>query len=83
MKNIRKEYLKLIKFHQNYELQCEVLNKILKDKIEFDFFVMYQYSDGFVIVHTQDSHNALLRDCLTIIEKKGFLTFDDYILECI
>lgn len=83
VKKIRKEYLNLIKFHQNYESQCEVLNKLLKDKIEFDFFVMYQHSDGFVIVHQEENHNALLKNCLKIIEREGFLTFEDYRLECI
>jgi hypothetical protein len=83
IKKIYKEYKKLKKTHNEYEAQCSYMANILSEKIEFEFFVMYQYSDGFVIVHKEDNHNAPLHSCIAIIDEKGFLSFEDYRFLCI
>ncbi len=74
---------KLIKSREKYEFEIDAIYKKIKMYVEFDFFVMYQPSDGFVIVHVDDAHNAPLSRCIGIIEDKAKLTFKDYIKECI
>lgn len=83
IKKIRSEFKKLKKIHNEFEAQSSFLEKILEEKIEFDFFIQHQPSDGFVIVHRDDDHNGLFYPCLKIIEEKGSLSIDDYLLECI
>lgn len=55
----------------------------LHDKVEFsyDFSVEFTPSDNFVLQH--DSNNAPLHQCLFVAEKKGMLTYDEYIEMCI
>lgn len=77
-KKINKEYIKLKKTYSDYQSQCRKFQNELSDKIEFDFYVDYQPSDGFVIGHSEECHNAPVFSCLNIIEKKGVLTYDDY-----
>ena len=51
----------------------------LSEYIDFDFSVMYQPSDGFVIVKIDTAHNAPLSKCISVIESKGKLTVEDYL----
>jgi len=74
---------KLIKAKQKYDLEIDTLYKKIQPYVEFDFFIMYQPSDGFVIVHNENSHNAQLSRCVEIIEDKGKLSYDEYLEECI
>lgn len=83
IKKIYQECKRLKTAHNKYEAQCSYLANILSEKIEFKFFVMYQYSDGFVIVHEEGNHNAPLYSCISTIEEKGFLSFEDYRYLCI
>lgn len=58
-----------------------VINSVevsLADKIDFEFSIIYQSSDGFVILCEETNHNAPIKPCLEIIEKKGRLSFEDY-----
>ena len=47
------------------------------DKVEFDFSISWQPSDGFVMI-AFDSYNAGLSEVLKVIKEKGKLTEDDY-----
>ena len=74
---------KLVNAKKKYDDEIkEIYNKI-KPLVEFDFFIMHQASDGFVIVHQEKTHNARLSVCIRIIEDKGKLNYEDYLLECI
>jgi hypothetical protein len=68
LNNARKQYNKSLSYAQ----------KRIQKKVEFDFYIMYQESDGFVIVDKEESHNAHLSTCLYIIEQKGRLSLDDF-----
>jgi hypothetical protein len=74
---------KLITAKQKYESEIDSYYKKIEQYVEFDFFIMYQPSDGFVIVHSENSHNAPLSICVGIIEDKGKLSYEDYLTECI
>jgi hypothetical protein len=74
---------KLIKAKQKYELEIDTLYKKIERYVEFKFFIMYQPSDGFVIVHYDNQHNAPLSRCIAIIEDKAKLSYKDYLRECI
>jgi hypothetical protein len=49
-------------------------------KVEFDFSILHQASDGWVMLAEieGDSKNAGLDDLLEVIKQKGVLTEDDY-----
>lgn len=52
----------------------------ISDKVEFDFNILYQESDGWVMLAEidGDSKNATLDHLLAIIKLKGVLTEVDY-----
>lgn len=54
----------------------------LSDRIEFDFSIFWQPSDGFVML-AFDRYNAPLGCLLQIIKAKGKLTEEDYMNETI
>lgn len=64
--------------HRRYQNVIALANKKLRNKVGFPCFVMYQESDGFVLVDEEDGNNAPLSSCLTVIEQKGFLSLEDY-----
>ena len=51
----------------------------LKNKIEFEFSVFYQSSDGWVILGIEGARNAPFEDCLLVIKEKGCLSLKDYL----
>ena len=55
---------------------------LLKEKVDFDFYIFYQEGDGFVMGYYDSddefSKNASLDRVLQVIEHKGILTLDDY-----
>jgi len=53
----------------------------IADKVKFDFNILYQESDGWVMVAEidGDSKNAGLDFLLEIIKQKGVLIEDDYL----
>lgn len=59
------------------------IENYLQHKVEFshDFSVEFTPSDGFVL--QQGSNNAPLHQCLFVAEKKGMLTYDEYMEMCI
>ena len=74
---------KLVKAKQTYEKEIDNVYEKLKPFVEFDFFVMNQQGDGFVIVDKENSHNARLSRCILVIERDGVLNYDNYLPECI
>jgi len=52
----------------------ECLESKIRDNVQFDFFVLYQESSGFVICH--NAYNASLLECLKEIKKNGILTLN-------
>jgi len=74
---------KLIEAKVKYDKVINNFRESLKPHIQFDFFIMHQPSDGFVIVHDEFCHNAPLYKCIDIINAKGTLCYEDYIKECI
>jgi len=71
----------LIKSKNKYDSEIDNIYKKLEFFVEFDFFIMYQPSDGFVIVHQENWHNAPLLKCIGIIERYGSLSYDNYLNE--
>jgi hypothetical protein len=69
---------KLVEAQMNLNAEIESIETLLKKYIKFDFFVMYQASDGFVIVNERTTENAVLRWCIEHINKHGKLSYDDY-----
>ena len=54
---------------------------LLKKKVDFDFFISYRETEGFIMVYydTDDfPYNRLLDRALQVIEHKGILTIEDY-----
>ena len=74
---------KLVKAKQVYDKEIQNVYKQLEPFVRFDFFVMYQQGDGFVIVHKEHNHNARVSCCKLIIERDGFLDYENYLPECI
>lgn len=74
---------KLVSAKKKYDEEIESVYKELKPYVKFDFFVMHQQGDGFVIVDNDNSHNARLSKCIMAIERDGFLDYDNYLPECI
>lgn len=67
---------KLERAHSKYISIIEGVEADLASKIDFEFSILYQSADGFVIEH--EAHNAPISSCLRIIDKKGRLTEEDY-----
>lgn len=77
-----KEYNKLINAKLKYDSEvCNFENK-LSSKIDFEFSIFWQPSDGFVILDLF-THNAYLFECLKTIKEFGKLSHDDYLRLCI
>jgi len=51
----------------------------LIDKVEFEFTIFDQSSDGIMLLDRQTSNNAMLKDCIQVIEEKGVLSMKDYL----
>lgn len=76
----------LHKAHGKYQSEIGNIEQKLTGYIDFDFGVLYQPSDGFVIyaeVSKYGASNAPLDSCLKIIADKGKLTEQDYLSNCI
>jgi hypothetical protein len=79
--NVSLKKLEVIK--QKYDLEIKSIENKLKPFVDFDFFIMYQPSDGFVVVHEEIAHNAPLGSCVDIIKRNGKLGYEDYLIECV
>ena len=82
-KNINRLTVNVLKTHTDHKIAIDKLESELKNFIDFEFYVAYQPSDGFVILHEEESHNAPLYKCIDIIKEKGMLTYKDYLREAI
>lgn len=81
MKSVLKS---LQKSHDTYTLQLNKATDFIRSKAEFDCFIFFQPSDGFVIgVDIDNGMNAPLDKCLEIIEKKGILSLEDFLQQSI
>lgn len=74
---------KLMIAQRKYDSAIGNVEAILADKIEFDFSIIWQPSDGFVILDVDGHHNAPLARCLDVILLKGKLSLSDYMRETI
>ena len=73
-----KTYIQLIKAHNNVEFLIDKLEKEIEDKVEFECGIDYQASDGFCLINVSNADLAPLNICLSIIERKGVLSLDDF-----
>lgn len=74
---------KLVRAKELYDQEIDNVYKQLEPFVRFEFFVMNQQGDGFVIVDKNENHNARVSCCVAIIERDGFLDYDNYLPECI
>lgn len=81
--NPNKLILNLNKAHGKYLSAIGDVEELISDKVEFDFSILFQDSDGFVMLNPDGSYNAPLDKCLEIIKNKGVLTTEDYLNETI
>lgn len=79
VKKIKISANSLYKTQDKLEKEITLLETKLKDVIEFQFAITFSESDGFLILHMDDAHNALLCDCLCTINNKGLLSEKDYL----
>lgn len=63
---------------EKYRAAIERVEAEIKDSVEFEFFIQWQPSDGFVMVHHDGAYNAPLRECLFVIKEAGCLSEVDY-----
>lgn len=70
---------KIITAKKNLDKVIYDVELSLADKIKFEFTIFDQSSDGIMLLDRQTSNNAMLKDCLQVIEKKGILTIKDYL----
>lgn len=73
---------KLLIAQSKYEGAIGNVESSISDKVEFDFSIFWQPSDGFVML-AFDRYNAPLDNLLRIIQQKGRLTEEDYMSETI
>jgi len=73
---IKSAFKKLNTAHSKYQSAIGSLEAEISTAFDFDFSIIYQNSDGFVIEH--NSYNAPLSECLGIIIKKGILTEEEF-----
>ena len=83
MKSVDVAYKKLKESHDKYQFAIKEMTKELTPFIDFPFSVFYQSSDGFIVLHNEESYNAPLKYCLPFIREKGKLSYEDYIRICI
>lgn len=73
---------KLMTAQSKYDGAIGSVEKEIFDKVEFDFSIFWQPSDGFVMCDN-DIGNAPISECINVINKKGRLTYEDFKSECI
>lgn len=71
---------KLHTAQSKYDSTVGDVEAAIVDKVQFDFNILHQESDGWVMLARidGDSKNAGLNQLLEIIKKKGVLSEDDY-----
>lgn len=69
---------KLVKAKEKYDLEILNIENQIRNKVDFVFSILYQESDGFVVLSEETSENARLTICLRVINEKGKLSYEDY-----
>jgi hypothetical protein len=75
---MKRELKRLEAAFEKYEGAIGALEAAISPKADFDFGILYQPGDGFVLAD-DDANNAPLDTCIEIIQKKGELTHEDYL----
>lgn len=78
MKEIILQLKKLEKASKVEEERRIELEMMLRDKIEFDFSIQFQRSDGYLIQENDRSEVAGIASCLKTIQEEGSLTLDSF-----
>lgn len=68
---------KLYNAQSKYDGQVGSVESEIADKVEFDFGILWQQADGWVMV-AFDGCNSPIEPLLEIIKNKGSLNKDDY-----
>ena len=76
--NSNKTFKQLIRTRERHQNLITKLEFELKNKIEFDFAIVFQPSDDHCILNVNNSDLAPLNLCLHLIDTKGFLSLDDF-----
>ena len=63
---------------RKYDYEIEKITEQIKPFVKCNFFIDFQPSDNSHVIVNDDSQNALLKHCISVINKKGELTEDDY-----
>lgn len=62
-----------------YDSVIGAIEQKINDKVNFDFFIEHQPSDGFTLVSNSfDAGVAPLDLCLDIIKRNGFLNIENF-----
>ena len=75
--NIEKITKDLNRARSKYESHLSAIELKIKPYVKFDFSIIYQPSDGFVVLNYKTSDNYLLSDCLMVIMEEGELTAEN------
>lgn len=75
---MKRQMNKLWNAQRKYDAEVRDVEKFIADKVEFDFYILYQESDGWVML-ALDARNAPMDTVLDVIKQKGVLTKEDYL----
>ena len=56
---MEKTYQNLVLAKYKYDAAIAKIENTLRNKVKFEFAVLFQQSDGFVILHTEETRNVL------------------------
>lgn len=68
---------KMITAQNKYDGTICSVERELSDKVEFDFSIFWQPSDGFVFCDNNGNNSSFI-NCIEIIKEKGCLSFEDF-----
>lgn len=74
---------KLTNVEKVWDKEVEAVTEKLAPYIQWEFNVVHQPSDGWMILHVETGQLARINDCLLIIRKEGVLSFNSYDKVCI
>jgi len=55
---MEKTYQNLVLAKYKYDAAIAKIENTLRNKVKFEFAVLFQQSDGFVILHTEETRNV-------------------------
>ena len=74
---------KITKTKTKLDFLIKKLELELSENIEFKFSIIHQASDGWCILDLNEANLAPLDLCISIISKKGSLSFSDFKDTCV